>query len=685
MASVASGAVSGDERRSYPNIEIHTNARAGYTVPALDASRNIIIHLKGFASYLEFNKHIETRNLGDFLVAFVAEKLTKDFLTVTIVWDGDTYNQNSFTALIPRLCKAVLPRKTFLVAFVQRCDKYNTKDSFLKSWGGTGMPITLYLTQNFGGYESNDPFALLGQFALNCTGSECVVSFGGGNCVKQEYELGSRVAVQWYVFPASRYHKKKGYWESASLAIHYYSMSNIHLQTLESKTKQGKAGRTERTLPTTVRVTNIILLRKDRFLQNEDLWFHLYEFSDRKGRKSEVIDAQGHFWKASKEGLDFAADIVIDGHGCICCPGFVDLQLNGAFGVDFTNMDLTAGGVNKVCEGILAHGVTSFLPTVITSPSATYHTVLPVLRSVKKDQEGEEYGNHPKGARILGVHLEGPFINREKKGAHDANFIQRSADNLVEVYGSDNMAEVKLVTIAPEIPGALAAIQKLTDSGIVASIGHTMSSLEDGIRACERGARKITHLFNAMNAFHHRDPGIVGLLGLQSQNRINYGIIPDGFHAHPSSVKIAYDAHPSGAILVTDAMCAMGLNIGNHKLGTKEVTISESTTLEGRKGKKAFVTASPGTLAGSVVSMIEGVINFKAFTKCKIEEALYAASFSPAETIHADKRKGHLNFGADADFLLLDPNVYSVVSTFVDGRKVYEAEETDKLQVVCNN
>ena len=121
--------------------------------------------------------------------------------------------------------------------------------------------------------------------------------------------------------------------------------------------------------------------------------------------------------------------------------------------------------------------------------------------------------------------------------------------------------------------------------------------------------------------------------------------------------------------------CASGLGVGSHKLGTKEVTITEGTTLEGRKGKKAFISSQPTTLAGSVVSMIEGVINFKAFTKCRIEQAIYAATFSPAQTIHTENRKGHLNFGADADFLFLDPHDYSLVCTFVDGRKVYESCE----------
>ena len=681
MASIAS-ANRPSLRKSYPNISIHKDARADFRLPNADSKSNVVIHLKGFASYLDFENHQDTKKLGNLLIKFVSQRLAKSSSTLTLVWDGDPYDKHSFTSLIPKIFDSLLPRKTFLVAFVQREDKYDTLDDFLRTWGckieGKFLPIRLYLTQNFGGYEAGDPFALLGQLALNCTGSTCVVVFGGGNCVKEEYERGHRAPLQWYVFPAARYHKKKRCWESSSIATVYSDMSNVHISTLQTMTRPSKRVKRAigKKLPTTIRITNIRLLRKKKLLKKEDLWFHVYDIYDRQGRKSEVIDAQKHFWKASEENQDFAADIVIDGRGCICCAGFVDLQLNGAFGVDFTNTSLDKIDVEKVCTGILAHGVTSFLPTVITSPPSTYRSVLPTLRSVKHCQEVEDFSGLPKGARILGIHLEGPFINPGKKGAHDAKFIQPSAKNLIQVYGEENMPDVKLVTIAPEIPGAMEAIKKLKHDGVVTSIGHTLSSIEQGMCACRNGASKITHLFNAMNTFHHRDPGIVGLLGLESQKGgIHYGIIPDGFHAHPSSVKIAYDAHPSGAIIVTDAMCAMGLGVGSHRLGTKEVTITECTTLEGRKGKRACISGNPETLAGSVVSMIEGVLNFKTFTKCSLEEALYAATFSPAETINVQARKGHLCFGADADFLLIDPSDYSIVSTYIDGKKVYDVNE----------
>ena len=295
--------------------------------------------------------------------------------------------------------------------------------------------------------------------------------------------------------------------------------------------------------PCIVRVKNVVLLREHTLVAGEDLWFRRCA-PGTNDRPSEVIDAQDAFWRAQREARPFAADVVIDGGGSICCPGYIDLQLNGAFGVDFTNGALTEEGTRRVAQGILAHGVTSFLPTVITSAKATYHAVLPVLRSVQHADRSST------GANILGLHLEGPFISPHKKGAHEPAYIcpeVRSLQSIYDMYGVENMPDVRLITLAPELPGALAAIEGLTAAGVMVSIGHSRATIEEGALACQNGARKITHLFNAMSSFHHRDPGLLGLLGLSKRRNVHYGIIPDGFHAHPAAVKIAYDAHPSGA------------------------------------------------------------------------------------------------------------------------------------------
>ena len=258
----------------------------------------------------------------------------------------------------------------------------------------------------------------------------------------------------------------------------------------------------KRTIPTTVRVKNVKLL-KDNKLTDSDLWYHIYDYDDDNHiRRSCIIDSQKQFWNAVKEELDFSADVVIDGGGNICCPGFIDLQFNGAFGIDFSNIKLTESDVIKVSHKLLKYGVTSYLPTVVTSPKETYQQVLPIIRKVKNVIEGNNYNNSNKNkkkkavATIIGIHLEGPFINKKKKGAHNESFIieQVNVSSLYSLYGKENMKDISLITIAPELNGALETIKHLTiNDNINISIGHSMATFDQAIAAFENGARKITH------------------------------------------------------------------------------------------------------------------------------------------------------------------------------------------------
>jgi N-acetylglucosamine-6-phosphate deacetylase len=428
-----------------------------------------------------------------------------------------------------------------------------------------------------------------------------------------------------------------------------------------------------RTIPTTVRVKNIKLLKGNK-LVDTDLWYHIYNQYDSSGRRSCIIDSQNQFWNAVKERLDFSADVVIDGGGNICCPGFIDLQFNGAFGIDFSSVMLKEKDVVEVSRKLLEFGVTSYLPTVVTSSPETYHQVLPTIRTVKNKKVDCNSNNSNGIATILGIHCEGPFINRIKKGAHNETFILPTVNikSLYELYGKENMKDISLITIAPELKGAVETIKHLSyKDKISVSIGHSMATYDEAFAAFENGAKKITHLFNAMSAFHHRDPGIVGLLGCEDKP-IHYGLIADAFHAHPASVKMAWKSRPAGAVIVTDAMMAMGLGVGTHTLGEMNVSIEESTTIEGRKRKKAYITGKPSVLAGSVVNMIESVINFKEMTNCEIEDALYAATYTPAQVLNILNRKGQLNFGCDADFVILDQNNFSVLQTYIDGKLAYD-------------
>lgn len=238
---------------------------------------------------------------------------------------------------------------------------------------------------------------------------------------------------------------------------------------------------------------------------------------------------------------------MVDCQGLILSPGFIDIQLNGAFGIDFTSCppEELEQGVAKVSEGILKYGVTSYCPTLITSEPSTYASRLP---RVKRKPGG------PHGATVLGTHLEGPFINREKRGAHPEGLIVKHPngyDDVAKCYGY--LDETSLVTLAPELEETPVVIEELRKRDIKVSMGHTKATIAQGETAMCYGANLITHLFNAMTAFHHRDPGIVGLLAGAARHfdatgdcNLFYGLIVDGFHTHDAALRIAHATHPNG-------------------------------------------------------------------------------------------------------------------------------------------
>ncbi|ODM99068.1 putative N-acetylglucosamine-6-phosphate deacetylase [Orchesella cincta] len=366
-----------------------------------------------------------------------------------------------------------------------------------------------------------------------------------------------------------------------------------------------------------------------------------------------IVDPEDLFFN-----LKMMPDKVIDCKGAIVAPGFIDVQINGGFGVDFAyDISRVEEAVVTVAKGVLAHGVTSFCPTLVSSMPEVYKEVLPFL----KKRSG---GKH--GAEVLGAHVEGPFINEEKKGAHDPATMQTFAKGLESVRDVyKHLDAVCIITLAPELPNAVGVCRQLTDAGIIVSVGHSMASIAEGEEAVKNGAAFITHLFNAMLPFHHRDPGLVGLLAsekIPEGRTIYYGIIADGNHTHPATTRIAYRAYPKGIVLVTDACSAMGLSEGVYHIGQQVIEVT---------GTKAYVKGTT-TLAGSVATMISCIHYFWKTTSCSIVEALEAATLHPALLLNIDDRKGTLDFGTDADFVLLDPTNLEVQSTWIAGERVYE-------------
>eukprot|EP00756_Hemistasia_phaeocysticola_P006852 Hpha_TRINITY_DN14022_c0_g2::TRINITY_DN14022_c0_g2_i1::g.44154::m.44154/K01443/nagA, AMDHD2; N-acetylglucosamine-6-phosphate deacetylase len=409
------------------------------------------------------------------------------------------------------------------------------------------------------------------------------------------------------------------------------------------------------------RITNIHLLRKGT-LVNEDLWIC-------GGR---VIDPATLGGRAAAE--------VVDGKGAVCAPGLIDVQINGAFGIDFTTPTLTGAEVDTICRGVLAHGCTSLCPTVITSSPEMYRAVLPLLRRREGDPE--------RGACILGAHVEGPFLSDQKYGAHDKRYCavpSKGFEDVVRVYGA--MDCIAMVTMAPELEGAYAAVEGLAARGLRVSMGHSNATLAEAERALPHGANMVTHMFNAMRSFQHRDPGLVGLLGSRYPQRPYWGIIADGLHAHPASVRMAYQSHPRGCVLVTDAMEAMGMPPGRYKLAGREVNVELKAVRGGLGvGEVGFAHCArlvgTDTLAGAVPTLIECVRNLCTFTGCSFVRALEAASLHPAQMLGIEHLKGTLEPGADADFVLLThpgdrppAEALQVISTWVGGQPAYIAPE----------
>lgn len=339
------------------------------------------------------------------------------------------------------------------------------------------------------------------------------------------------------------------------------------------------------------------------------------------------------------------ADEEFDVKGLLIVPGFIDLQVNGAFGYDFT---LQPESVDLVRRQLPRFGVTSFLPTVITTSLEQYRQSLPLLQPRRGS-----------GAEILGIHLEGPCFNPLFAGAHPKPLI-RPFDLLPEAcYGT--LAGVKMVTLAPELPGAASWITALKRKEIVVAAGHSNATVVEAEEGIAYGISVITHLFNAMRPFGHREPGLVGV-GLTTSG-LYCSVIADGLHLHPRSLKMAWQANPESLFIVTDAMSALGLPPGNYELGGVAVEVSE---------KEAHVAGSE-TLAGSVCSMDQMVRSFKLATGCSLIQAVEAATLKPAIVLGLQHKKGSLDFGADADFLLMDDEV-RIYATYIAGECIVYKE-----------
>jgi N-acetylglucosamine-6-phosphate deacetylase len=326
---------------------------------------------------------------------------------------------------------------------------------------------------------------------------------------------------------------------------------------------------------------------------------------------------------AVEDGVVTALGVGGGGGRGIAAPGFADLQVNGFAGVDFQVADSDA--YLRAGEALLATGVTAFQPTFITAPEADLAAALHAMPS-----DGC-------GPRIIGAHLEGPFLSPQRLGAHDAEGCR--APDLALLRRLLDAAPVSEMTLAPELHGAFELIDELVGRGVTVSCGHSDATAAEAHLAFDRGARTVTHLFNAMRAGTSRDPGIA--MAALARTDVTVQVIVDGHHLAGETVLVAWHAARGRFALVTDAVGAAGMPDGSYLLGGTEVT-----------AEGGVVRRADGTLAGSALTMIEAVRNLHALG-AELEEALAAASTVPAR-IAGRRDLGRLAIGAPADVVVLD-------------------------------
>jgi N-acetylglucosamine-6-phosphate deacetylase len=337
----------------------------------------------------------------------------------------------------------------------------------------------------------------------------------------------------------------------------------------------------------------------------------------------------------------------LDAGGCSVVPGFVDVQVNGALGIDLTSQPDRIG---EVAEYLVQCGVTSFMPTVISCSARTATRAITAMR--QWSHEGRP------AARSLGVHLEGPFLNPAKAGAHPPHRLR--PPSVADARGWHRDDGVAMVTLAPELPGALDVIEELVEHGVTVCAGHTEATDAELSVAVATGLRGVTHLFNAMTAMSARNPGPAG--ATLADPALIAGLIVDGLHVDRAMVRLAWRAlGPRRVALVSDAVAALGMGFGAYAIGDTDVVVDETG-----------VRTAQGVLAGSVLRLDEAVRNVIAFTGCSLEEASTAASATPARLAQRPEL-GRLGPGLTADLVLLD-EAHRVVATVVDGRVVFDPQ-----------
>lgn len=339
----------------------------------------------------------------------------------------------------------------------------------------------------------------------------------------------------------------------------------------------------------------------------------------------DVLTADGRIEKMG-HGLVAKDAQAFDGRGKILMPGFIDIHVHGANGFDV--MDADAAALSGIAQALPKEGVTAFVATTMTQTEGR------IARAV---ETAGKYRSAQGEAELLGIHLEGPFLSPEQAGAQNPEHFLKPELDLFNHWQALGGGRIRIVTLAPELEGADKFIAGLEASGVIASIGHSAATYEQTVAS---NAQHVTHLFNQMTAFHHREPGVVGAAMLDSRFRVE--LIADLIHSHPAAVKLAYQQIGAGRlILITDAMRAKGLGYGNYDLGGQTVVVDETGA-----------RIQTGRLAGSVLTMDRALRNVRDLAQCSLPELAQMSSGNAAAALGLHG-KGKIARGMDADLVLM--------------------------------
>lgn len=350
-------------------------------------------------------------------------------------------------------------------------------------------------------------------------------------------------------------------------------------------------------------------------------------------------------------GQDCDGEVIDLPENAVVLPGFIDQHIHGAGGAD--GMDGTVEDIATIANTVAAEGTTSFLVTTMTQ---SRENILKAMQAVKTYREA----NVETGARVLGIHLEGPFIAAAHKGAQPLEYVKEPNIAAFDEYNQASGNAIKIVTLAPEVQGADVFIRHLADNGVVPSIGHTGAKVADVEKAVALGAKNVTHTYNAQSALHHREIGVVGSAMLF--DALNCELIADTIHVSVPAMRLLIKNKPMDKLtLITDAMRAKGIPDGISELGGQTVYV---------KGGEARL--ADGTLAGSVLKMNRAIENVVEKVGVPFLQAVDYATVNPAKTLGVYGETGSIKVGKYADFTVLNDK-YDVLLTVRGGKVVYKA------------